>query len=130
MGAAGFRPTRCAVAGVFVLALMLGEGPVLPPGIRPGKAAAARGGAAVLRGGRAAPRGAAAATLYVTGPLALAVTSLFFGKEQGGFGGPGEAARELGAGVRAVGVAAPLVAVRTRLAASRRRREAGEPERR
>lgn len=64
--------------------------------------------------------------------MALAVTSLLFGREQVGFGSAGEAVRELGVGVRVwvVGVAAVLAAVRTRLAASRRRREAGEPGRR
>lgn len=91
----------------------------MPPRTRPGTAAVPRGGAAV-------------AALVGAGPLALAVTSLLFGKEQVVFGSAGEAVRELGVGVRVwgVGVTAALVAVRTRLAASRRRREAGEPGRR
>ncbi len=98
---------------------------MLPPGTRPGTAAV--------------PRGGAAAALAGAGPLALAVSSLLFGREQAGFGSTGEAVRELGVRVRVwgvvaaalgVGVAAGLVAVRTLLAASRRRREAGEPGRR
>lgn len=109
------------------MALLAGDGPVLPPGTRPGTAAV--------------PREGAAATLVGAGPLALAVTSLLFGREEVGFGSTGEAVRELGVGVGVrvwgvvattlgVGVTAALVAVRTRLAASRRRREAGEPGRR
>lgn len=98
---------------------------MLPPRTRPGTAA-------VLRGG-------AAAALVRAGPLALAVTSLLFGREQVGFGSTGEAVCELGVGVRVwgvvvaalcIGVTAAFAAVRTRLAASRRRREAGEPGRR
>lgn len=93
---------------------------MLPPRTRPGTAVVQRGGAA--------------AALLGAGPLALAVTSLLFGREHVGFGCAGEAVRELGVGVRVWGVivvvAAALVAVRTRLAASRRRREAGEPGRR
>lgn len=91
---------------------------MLPPGTRPGTAAV--------------PRGGAAAALVGAGPLALAVTSLLFGRELLGFGRTGEAVRELGVGVLDWGVAvtAAFVAVRTRLAASRRRREAGEPGRR
>lgn len=94
------------------------EGPVLPPGTRPGTAAV--------------PRGGAEAALVGAGPLALAVTSLLFGRELLGFGRTGEAVRELGVGVLDWGVAvtAAFVAVRTRLAASRRSREAGEPGRR
>lgn len=101
------------------MALLAGEGPALPPGTRPGTAALPR-------------EGAAAGALLGAGPLALAVTSLLFGRELVGFGSTGEAVRELGVGVRVwgVGVAAALAAVRTRLAASRRRREAGEPGRR
>lgn len=123
---AGFRPTLCAVAGVFRLALLVGEGHALAPGTRPGTAAV------VLRGG-------AAVALVGAGPLALAVTSLLLGRELAGFGSTGEAVRELGVGVRVWGIAvaalgidvtAALAAVRTRLAASRRRREAGEPGRR
>lgn len=94
----------------------------MPPGTRPGAAVVPRWGAAALDGG---------------GPLALAVASLPFGREQADFGSTGEAVRELGVGVRDCGVAAlgvgvtvARVAVRTRLAASSRRREAGEPGRR
>lgn len=91
---------------------------MLPPGTRPGTAAV--------------PRGGAEAALVGAGPLALAVTSLLFGRELLGFGRTGEAVRELGVGVLDCGfaVTAAFVAVRTRLAASRRRREAGEPGRR
>lgn len=90
-------------------------------------------------GTAAAPRGGAAATLVRVGPLAFVVSSLLFGREQAGFGSAGEAVRELWVQVRVggfdgavlgVGVAAAFVAARTRLAASRRRREAGEPGRR
>lgn len=79
------------------------------------------------------------AALLGAGPLALAGTSLLLVREQAGLGSAGEAVRELGVGVRdwgavaaalGVGVTAALAAVRTRLAASRRRREAGEPGRR
>lgn len=123
--AACFRPALCAEAGVFWLALLEGEGPVWPPRTCPGTAAV--------------PRGGAATALVGAGPLALAVTSLLFGREQVGFGSTGEAVLELGAGVcvwgvvcavLGVGVTAAFAAVRTRLAASRRRREAGEPGRR
>lgn len=99
---------------------------MLPPGTRPGTTAG--------------PREGTAATLFGAGPLVLAVASLPFGKEQAGLVSAGEAVRELGVGVRVcgavvtaalgVGVTAALVAVLARLAASRRRREAGEPGRR
>lgn len=92
---------------------------MLPPGTRPGTTAV--------------PRGGAAAALFGAGPLVLAVTSLPLDEGQAGLVSPGEAVRGLGVGVRvcgAAGVAAALVAVRARLAASRRRREAGEPGRR
>lgn len=95
---------------------------MLPPGTRPGTSVPLAGTVAALVG---------------AGPLALAVTSLALGREQGGFGSAGEAVRELGVGVRVWGVVAfgdgvtaARVAVRARLAASRRRREAGEPGRR
>lgn len=119
-----FRPTLCAVADVFWFALPAAEGPVLPPGTRPGTAV---------------PRGGAGAALVGAVPLALAVTSLLLGRGQAGFGSAGEAVRELRLGVRVcgvgvadlgVGVAAARVTVCTRLAVSKRRREAGEPGRR
>lgn len=100
---------------------------MLPPGTRPGATAVPR-------------EGAAAAALFGAGPLVLAVTSLPLDEGQAGLGSAGEAVRELGVGVRVcgavaaaalgAGVAAALVAVLARLAASRRRREAGEPGRR
>lgn len=96
---------------------------MLPPGTRPGETA-------VLRDG-------VAAALLGASTLVLAVASLLFGWEQTGFASAGEAVRELGVGVRdcegvvatdlGVGVTAALEAVLARLAASRRRREAGEP---
>lgn len=119
-----FRPDFWVAAGAFRLALLVAEGPVLPTGTRPG--------AAALRGGTAA-------ALVRTGTLALAVASLTFGCEVAGFGGAGQIVRVLGFGVRAcwfvvtvfvAGVTAARVAVRARLDASRRRREAGEPGRR
>lgn len=96
---------------------------MLPPGTRPGETAVFRdGGAAALLGADA---------------FVLAVASLLFGWEQTGFPSAGEAVRELGVGVRdcegvvpadlGVGVTAPREAVLARLAASRRRRVAGEP---
>lgn len=125
VGPACFLPVLCAVAAVFGLALLVGEAPVLPPGTRPGTAAVPRGGAAAALGG--------------AGPLALAVTSLLFGKEQAGLGSTGEAVRELAVGFRLWGAAvatrgvvvtAVFETVRALRAASRRRREAGEPGRR
>lgn len=93
---------------------------MLPPRTRLGTSVPCRGIVAALVG---------------AGPLAVA--SLAFGREQGGFASAGEAVRELGVGVRVwgvvalgVGVTAARVAVLARLAASRRRREAGEPGRR
>lgn len=67
--------------------------------------------------------------------MALAVGSLPFGKGQVGFVSAGEAERGPAAGVRDCrvaggGVTTALEAVLARLAASRRRREAGEPGRR
>lgn len=68
-----------------------------------------------------------------------ALASFPFVRELVAFGSSGEAVRELGVGVRGcgvvtaalgVGVGVARVAVRARLAASRRRREAGEPGRR
>lgn len=88
------------------------------------------------RPGTAVPRGGTLAALVGASPFTLAVTSLALGREQGGLGRAGEAVRELGVGVRDWGVvvlgvvAAVRVAVRARLAASRRRREAGELGRR
>lgn len=89
------------------------------------------GTAAMLRGG-------AAAALVGTCAFALAVTSLLLRGMQVVFGTAGEAARELGVGLRVcgadigtlIGVSAGLGTTLTLLAASRRRREAGEPGRR
>lgn len=102
----------------------MSDGPVSSPGT-------CLGTAAVLPGGAVAPLVGACA-------FALAVTSLLLGGLQVVFGTAGEAARELGVGVRVcgadrgtlIGVAAGLGTILTLLAASRRRREAGEPGRR
>lgn len=74
--------------------------------------------------------GLGALVLLGVGSRVLAVPSAPLGGAQAGLGGAGEAVRELGVGVLDWGAAAPLVAVLARLTASRRRREAGEPERR
>lgn len=60
----------------------------------------------------------------------LAGPTVPLGGAEAGFGGVGEAVLELGVGVLDWGAAAALVAVLARLTASKRRREAGEPERR
>lgn len=121
--AACFRPAAfCSLDAAFGLVWLDAQGPVLPPGTRPGTVV---------------PRGGAATVLAGMGTLALA--SFPFVRGLVAFGSSGEVVRELGVGVRGcgvvaaalgVGVAAARVAVRARLAASRRRREAGEPGRR
>lgn len=101
------------------MVLFAGELPRSPHGTSPGAAAVPREGVAALVG---------------AGPLALAVASLPFSGGQADFGGAGEAVLEVEEGVGvldcSVEVAAARGAVRARLAASRRRREAGEPGRR
>lgn len=102
------------------MALLTGDGLALPPRTRPGVTVA--------------PRGSEGVSLTGVGPLALAVGSLPFGWGQIGFVSAGEAERGPGArdcGVAGGGVAAAaLEAVLALLAASRRRRDAGEPGRR
>lgn len=92
---------------------------MLPHGSSPGAVAVPREGVAALVG---------------AGPLALAVASLPLSGGQAGFGSTGEAVLEVEEGVGVpdcgVEVAAARGAVRACLAASRRRREAGEPGRR
>lgn len=117
--AACLRAVLCE--GIFWLALLAGDGMTVPPGTRPGASVA--------------PLEREGVSLLGAGPLALAVGSLPFGREEVGLVIAGEADLEPGAGLRdcgdAVGVTtAALEAVLARLAASRRRREAGEPGRR
>lgn len=117
--AACLRTVLCD--GIFWLALLAGDGEAAPPGTRPGVTVA--------------PLERESVSLAGAGPLALAVGSLPFGREEVGLVIAGEADREQGAGFRdcgdaVVGVTAALEAVLARLAASRRRREAGEPGRR